>query len=325
MKFKRRKNWKQGRSILEERSRGGQIIWKGEAPEGEGDVFLVRLRKGAARQLVGTKHDAEAELRRLELEMETDTFRPGKTIRLDTFLEKHYLAAKRRALKPSAFGECARTVTERISPALGRHQVQALAPEHVQAWVVSLWKAELSDAGVPVDFDEIRAFAGRRLPALFARDSTSRGPAITATVALAERVEEADPPSNGFEWRSNPYWSTAILDGVVPPLMATLAHLNVFIPGSREVLRQSGQSYRHRVRGVTDSKAELVVRGWPPEKPAIHLHVGMRERRRRGRRAFRGRGRARQAGHDPCRRRRAGDGPSGMVHRREGGSAHVTE
>jgi hypothetical protein len=34
MKFKRRKNWKQGRSILETRSRGGQIIWKGEARSG---------------------------------------------------------------------------------------------------------------------------------------------------------------------------------------------------------------------------------------------------------------------------------------------------
>lgn len=191
MKFKRRKHWKQGRSILEARSKGGQIIWKGEAPAGEGDVFLVRLGKDAARQVVGTKHDAEAELRRLELEVETEAFRPGKTIRLDTFLEKHYLPAKRRTLKPSSFGECARTVTERISPALGRHQVQALATEHVQAWVDSLWRAGLSRKTVRNYTSTLRA----ALKLAVNQGLIARNPAAAITIA---------PPGEA-SWIADPF------------------------------------------------------------------------------------------------------------------------
>ena len=100
VKLKKRKEWRVGRSIVDGRSRDGQIVWKGLV-KGKGHTFLVRIGKDAARQVVGTSAEAVRELEKLRLELEGGTYTPpDRKIKFGTFLKKYYLPWKRPSLKP---------------------------------------------------------------------------------------------------------------------------------------------------------------------------------------------------------------------------------
>lgn len=119
MKFKRWRDWKEGPSITEGRSSGGQIILK---KRGEGcgdDTFLVRIGQRGSGTVKGTRSDAQQTLRALRTQLDEGTQVPSRTILFGRFLMGTYLPWKKPGLKPKTYGEYVKTAENRVVPVLG--------------------------------------------------------------------------------------------------------------------------------------------------------------------------------------------------------------
>ena len=135
MKFKSRREWREGRSIVAGRSSGGQIVLKGWGPRKGMDIFLVRIGKMASSQVVGYVKNATEELSRLQRELESGRYVSEKT-----------------------YGEYQRIVRDRIVPVLGRHRLQRLDCEaHLQPWVDGLWEEGLAPKTVRLYTSQLTA------------------------------------------------------------------------------------------------------------------------------------------------------------------------
>ena len=113
MEFIARRDWQKGQSIIKGRSKRGQIVWNGM--RGAKNIFLVRLGKDVAEQVVGSKEDARLALERLARGQEAGYVKPKRgRLRFGTLLTEHYLPAKFKSLKPKTCGEYVRTIEREI-------------------------------------------------------------------------------------------------------------------------------------------------------------------------------------------------------------------
>jgi integrase len=156
MKFKARRDWRKGQSIIKGRSRRGQIVWNGM--RGAKNIFLVRIGKDIAERVVGSKDDAKLALKRLTTGQEGGHLKPRRgRLRFGTLLTKHYLPAKYKSLKPKTYGEYVRTIEREIIPALGHHTLATLCATAIQKWVDSLWERGLRPKTIKEYFSLVRA------------------------------------------------------------------------------------------------------------------------------------------------------------------------
>lgn len=195
MRFKRRRDWKQGRSISEGRAKGGQIILKRRGKEAGEDTFLVRIGKRGAKTVRGAREDAERTLEELRRNLEGGSYRPSSNLLLGTFLERHFLPWKRLSVKPKTFGGYADVVSTRIIPVLGNHLLQRLTEAHVQEWVDGLWQDGLTPKTVRNYVAVLRAALGRAVALGLLQDNPF------ARVDVRRREPEwwlADPDTTGI-------------------------------------------------------------------------------------------------------------------------------
>jgi len=161
MRFKRRRDWKEGRSITEGRSSGGQIILKAKGEQAGADTFLVRIGRRGSRTLTGSRTDAEQALEALRTELENGTHVPAKNVLFGTYLMEDFLIWKRPAVKPKTYGEYVKIAENRALPVLGRYRLQDLTDKHLQDWVDGLWDAGLAPKTVREYFALVRAALAR--------------------------------------------------------------------------------------------------------------------------------------------------------------------
>jgi len=156
MEFIARRDWQKGQSIIKGRSKRGQIVWNGM--RGAKNIFLVRVGKDIAEQVVGSKDDAQLALKRLTAGQAAGYVKPKRgRLRFGTLLTEHYLPAKYKSLKPKTYGEYVRTIEREIVPALGHHTLAALCAQAIQEWVDSLWARGLCAKTIKEYFSMVRA------------------------------------------------------------------------------------------------------------------------------------------------------------------------
>lgn len=145
---------------------------------------------------------------------------------------------------------------------------------------------------------DLVAYGERRMPAVFSRESITRGTAMATLSGVMERVEEAPAPEGGMTWPPNPQWLADLVNEFVPELIMVWAYVNVYIPGTAELRRDLEQTLpkvmvpasengRHQARtGLlriddTEDRAQYTI--WSENGT---LHFGRRIRGRSGLSAF---------------------------------------
>lgn len=151
MEFKKRKAWRQNRSVLKKGTTpGGQIIYKGETDVYEEDEngnrvntktdrFLIRVGKAASRQVTGTTADAKAELIKLLGSVGNTSHLSGGRTKLAAYLRDLFLPSCRgRNLAANTLRHYEYDIENYIIPVLGKVRLEDLTVQHFRTLVRDL-------------------------------------------------------------------------------------------------------------------------------------------------------------------------------------------
>jgi len=123
--------------------------------------------------------------------------------------------------------------------------------------VAELAAAEHGLTDADVSTAKLLTYAETRMPAVFSRQSNTRGPAIAAIQRAEELVEETPAPEGGITWPVNPEWVSQMANQVVTPLVSTFATTcNVHLPGGTEFLRRAEAKHLPKVYATVDDAGE---------------------------------------------------------------------
>lgn len=198
MEFKLRRDWVEGRSIVDEREDGesGQVEWRGRDPAGQGDAFLIRIGKDASRLVRGTEDDAREALVELRTELKGGIYQPVRVLRLDTFLRQTYLPWKRKSVAGKTYMEYERLVSDRLIPSLGHHRLDSLHEDTIQEWVDGMIADGLSPKSLRNYFSIFRAALGRAVVLGMIRTNPAAGVVLNTS---PDEAREVDPHTYGLD------------------------------------------------------------------------------------------------------------------------------
>lgn len=113
-------------------------------------------RKQKRKRGFKTKKEATDALRKLEVQVNEGTYVESKNIPFKQYIED-WLSIKKISLSNSSISLYERSIKNHISPSLGNILLSKIKPQHIQKFIVELYKKDLEDATIKRIFNILNA------------------------------------------------------------------------------------------------------------------------------------------------------------------------